>query len=215
MTDATEAPAEEAPAEGASLLGGAKPEAAPSEEPANPESEAKPEGGGEAKPEGETKEGEDAPAELDLSKIEAPEGFEMDEESLKAAEPLFKELGLNQEQAQKLVGFYAERVAAQSEAAAGAMKETTQTWVSSIKDEWGDKYDENVSVAAKAVQFGGDDLRDALNVTGAGNHPAVIKFFHRIGQQLSEDGFEGTKPQASDGDWVKGLYPSMQTQSGG
>ena len=32
-------------------------------------------------------------------------------------------------------------------------------------------------------------LREALNVTGAGNHPAIVKAFVRIGRLLAEDRF--------------------------
>lgn len=223
MSEDVEAP--EAGEEQSSILGGAEGESAKEEpggeEAAKPDDAKAGDHAGDVKAEdkadgeGEDKSGDDEPGELDMSKIEAPEGFEMDEEALKAAEPVFKELGLSQQQAQKLVEFYGERLAAMSETQASAMTETTEKWVSDIKGEWGDKFDENVAIAAKAVEYGGDELREALNLTGAGNHPAVIKFFHQIGRQLSEDGFQGQKPAAAQGDWMKGLYPSMQTTSGG
>ena len=219
MSDDAETPA----TEDASILGGAQGEAdAPEqggEEAQKPADAEAGDAGDGVKAEGDDKpaEGDQGEGELafDVSELQAPDGFEMDEETLKAAEPLFKELGLDKDGAQRLVEFYAERVAAQGESAAAALAETTNGWMETIKSEWGDKFDENVSVAAKAVDLGGDELREALNVTGAGNHPAVIKFFHQIGQQLSEDGFQGSKPQASDADWMDGLYPSMQTPSGG
>lgn len=194
-----------------SLLGGAEAQAPAQEQ-----------GGEEAAPAADAADSADVSeageAELgfDVAELEAPDGFEMDEDTLKAAEPLFKELGLDKEGAQRLVGFYAERVAAMTEANAATLSETTEGWISEIKSEWKDSYDANVAIAAKAVDFGGDELREALNVTGAGNHPAVIKFFHKVGQSLSEDGFDGGKAApAKPDDWVSGLYPSMQTPTGG
>jgi hypothetical protein len=50
--------------------------------------------------------------------------------------------------------------------------------------------------AAKAIErFGGDGLREALNVTRAGNHPAVVRAFIQIGKALGDaEGLSTGKP---------------------
>ena len=42
-------------------------------------------------------------------------------------------------------------------------------------------------VAAVMNKFGNDDVRTLFNVTGLGNHPAMIKLFNAIGQSMSEE----------------------------
>ncbi|HYD04116.1 MAG TPA: hypothetical protein VEC60_00235, partial [Reyranella sp.] len=37
-------------------------------------------------------------------------------------------------------------------------------------------------------------LREALSFTGAGNHPAVVKAFVRLGEMISEDRFQPSRP---------------------
>ena len=44
--------------------------------------------------------------------------------------------------------------------------------------------------AARAIdRLGVPGLREALDLTGAGNHPAIVKAFVRLGQMVSEDRF--------------------------
>lgn len=150
----------------------------------------------------------------DYTDFELPEGVEVDASALDAAKPLFKELGLDQAGAQKLVEFYASKLGEVAGTISAQAEALTAEWQGQIKQDWGAKYDANLSVAAKAVQLGGPELRDALNETGAGNHPAIIKFFHQIGSTISEDRMDGntrTTPAAKDAREVIGsLYPTMQ-----
>lgn len=54
----------------------------------------------------------------------------------------------------------------------------------------GPKLDENLAYAAKAREmFGSDEFTTLMNMTGLGNHPAVVKAFINIGKAISEDGF--------------------------
>lgn len=150
----------------------------------------------------------------DYTDFELPEGVEVDASALDAAKPLFKELGLDQAGAQKLVEFYASKLGEVAGTISAQAEALVAEWQGQIKQDWGAKYDANLSVAAKAVQLGGPELRDALNETGAGNHPAIIKFFHQIGSTISEDRMDGntrTTPAAKDAREVIGsLYPTMQ-----
>lgn len=134
-----------------------------------------------------------------------PEGVELDAKLADALMPEFKDLGLTQAQAQKLVDRYAEARKAEAEAyvatpegAASAaayqyFKEngTPETWVEAAKkdpDIGGVKWDASVADAQRAIRaFGGEDLRQFLNATGAGNHPALIRAFAKAGANISED----------------------------
>jgi hypothetical protein len=46
-------------------------------------------------------------------------------------------------------------------------------------------------------RFGNDEVRAVLDQTGAGSHPALIKFFAEMGRAFGEAPFyEGQKPSA-------------------
>ena len=153
-------------------------------------------------------------AEIDLSAVELPEGFELDTALAEQATPVFKDLGLNQDQAAGLMNLFAEIRTNEMEAATSALTERQSGWRDAIKEEWGGDFDKNVAVASKAVvQFGGDELRSALEETGAGDHPAIIKFFHQVGSKLSEDAMVGETGKANPSSKTpleKRLYTSMK-----
>ena len=127
--------------------------------------------------------------------FKAPEGFEIDKATLESALPVFKELGLGQDQAQKLVDFYATVSQKAADAPFQLWKETQQKWVDEIKadPEIGGKLDQVKATVSKAIDGLGDpklanDFRAAMDYTGAGNNPAFIRAFYKLASKLSEGG---------------------------
>lgn len=122
-----------------------------------------------------------------------PEGVTLDPESLKPATELFTESGLNQEQAQKFIDLAMAREQAAAHRGVQAFVDLQNQWVSEIKadpDIGGDRLKASLASAARAIdRLDVPGLREALNFTGAGNHPAVVKAFVRLGQMISEDRF--------------------------
>ncbi len=122
-----------------------------------------------------------------------PEGVTADAESLKPATELFAETGLSQEQAQKFIDLAMARETAAQHRGAQAFVDLQNQWVSEIKadpDIGGDRLKASLASAARAIdRLAVPGLREALNFTGAGNHPAVVKAFVRLGQMISEDRF--------------------------
>ena len=122
-----------------------------------------------------------------------------------------KELDLSQAAAEKVLNkmapVLAERSAAQIQAA-------QQQWIeSSTKDKefGGEKLQENLSVAKKAMDaFATPELKQLLNESGLGNHPEVIRFMVRAGKAISEDRFvAGTRGASGPGDDpAKRLFPN-------
>lgn len=158
---------------------------------------------------GEKGEGEDKPEVPEKYEFNKPEGFEgeLDDSALEAFEPLAKELGLTQEQADKLVGIHAESVQKAHQAAAEQHSQQMETWNKELRSDpefGGANFDANLKSAQKAVeQFGVEGLKEALEETGMGNHPALVRTFAMIGKQISEDGFvsggkSGGKRSAAD-----------------
>jgi len=120
-----------------------------------------------------------------------PEGIEIDAQALTAAKQLFAADGLSQERAQNYLDLYSTKLKEAAEAPYQLWAETQRDWQQQVKVDreiGGARLAGNLAVAAKAVdRFGGDALRQALNVSGAGNHPDVIRAFIRIGKAISED----------------------------
>ncbi|CAI3798653.1 hypothetical protein GLGCALEP_02140 [Pseudomonas sp. MM221] len=119
-----------------------------------------------------------------------PEGYAMSDQQLAEVSPLFKELGLTQEQADKLVAFDAKRTLAAEQAGLEQRQGLVTGWEKSLREDaafGGANFDANVGVAQKALaQFGTPELSTMLKESGLGSHPEVVRLFHRIGQQLAE-----------------------------
>ena len=115
-----------------------------------------------------------------------PEGMETDNLALEEAVPLFKDLNLPQEQAQKLVDFYASRVGAQAK----EYNKVVDGWKEETLKVLGDDSEEGLSVANKFIdKFGNEKVREVLKETGLGNHPEVVQMFVKAGKTFASDGF--------------------------
>lgn len=142
--------------------------------------------------------------------LQMPEGVELDQEAAAEFIGIAKSLQLSQENAQKLATIAGKIQQKQAEAHAAKL----EAWVEQVKSDkeiGGDKLEENLGVARKAMDaFGSAELKEALNTSGLGNHPAVIKAFFKVGKAISEDGFvRGAAPSANTNDPAKKLFPSM------
>ena len=149
---------------------------------------------------------------IDYDAITVPEGFELDAALMDKAKPIFEEIGIkDQAGVQRLVDFFSEIQGEAAAASASLIQATHTEWLSSIKTEWGADYESNLGIAAKAVgALGGDELKVALNVTGAGNNPAIIKAFQKVGKLISEDQLVAGDKAVSKGNGLKTLYSSMR-----
>lgn len=141
--------------------------------------------------------------------LKMPEGVELDKAAADEFSTIAKELKLDQSAAQKLADVGAKMVQRQAEAHA----QLVESWAEQVKTDpeiGGDKLAENLGVARKALDtFGSPELKDMLNSTGLGNHPAVVKFFHKVGKSISSDGFVTGTPKGGETDPAKKLFPSM------
>jgi hypothetical protein len=139
--------------------------------------------------------------------FKAPEGVTLDPDTIAEASPIFKELGLSQEQAQKLVDFYAARGAKTNESLAKAVEDMRAGWrdevmkdkdigpkLESVKTELGRAKDRMPAAVRTAFD-------EALNLTGLGDHPAIIKGFYEMAKLVNE------------GTHVRGGGPSEEGQN--
>lgn len=185
----TETPAAAAPVE--SLLG-AEETAAPAEAPA------------EDTPAEETEEVGGAPDQYEEFVI--PEGLTATDGQIADASAMFKELGLTQAQAQKLVDFESSRAntnaAEQNSAMQARLEEINNEHIKAVQEDpdmGGVDYKTNVAIANKAIRhFGGDALVQALVDHHMASHPEVVKAFWIIGNAQAEDTVRpGAKPALS------------------
>lgn len=141
--------------------------------------------------------------------LQMPDGVELDKAAADEFTTIAKELKLDQAAAQKLADIAAKQAQRQVE----AHTRLVESWVEQVKadkDIGGDKLDENLGIARKALEtFGTPELRDVLNASGLGNHPEVIKAFVKAGKAISEDKFVAGAPKGSDTDPARKLFPNM------
>lgn len=141
----------------------------------------------------ETKDGKAADAPVQYTDFTFPEGAEIDDATLGEAKTMLGEMRLPQDQAQKLVDFYANKVKAFGEAQGSNWVKLNDKWVSDFKADkeiGGDNVKATVDASKQAIaKFGTPELINALNMTGAGNHPEVIRFFARVGKATGSDTF--------------------------
>lgn len=127
------------------------------------------------------------------------EGVELDAEMLEAADPIFRELNLSNEEAGKFLPLakqYADKIGEtiiNDLVAQGQAKR--KAWLDEAKADpevGGAKWDESLHLAAKgfdAIGFkDGHPFRQALEETGFGNNPHMIFLARKLGELVSEDG---------------------------
>jgi len=138
----------------------------------------------------------------------APEGKQYDSAVLEPFSAAAREAGLTQVAAQTLLDKMAPALADRQSEQVKAVQTQWLEASKSDKDFGGDKLQENLAVAKKAIDaYSTPELKTLLNETGLGNHPEVIRMFFKAGQSLKEDTFvPGGGVPAEPADRAKRLY---------
>ena len=102
-------------------------------------------------------------------------------------------IGLNNEQANALIAFQQKSIQHELDNQGSRLAVGREETETKLKEEWGLQYDKNKRAAERAVQvYGTPELMELLE-TGAGNHPAVVKLFARLGADITEDQAQNTQ----------------------
>lgn len=160
------------------------------------------------------------------AKVGAPEKYELKvgdtalpEDVMAKYEPLFREAGLTNEAAQKLVDARAEELKAQDATAVEKLVAQHTEWLTATKSDaeiGGANLDTSVKHAQSAIaRFGSPELKSFLDLSGAGSHPELVRAFARIGKAMAEDvivtGTTGGKPDTNSFDAkASRMFPSMK-----
>jgi hypothetical protein len=138
----------------------------------------------------------DAPATPDTYTFKpAMEGAEPDKDLVSAATPVFKELGLTQAQADKLVDLYNGMAKKQSDIGLATIKAMGEKWESELKADpyLGpnlSKISEDVGRAKDLIEQARPGFKtrfaNAMNMTMAGSNPAMVEGFWEMAKMVIE-----------------------------
>lgn len=134
----------------------------------------------------------------DAYELTAPEGMALNKEALDAAVPVFRELGLSNEQAQKLMpvaGEFAKKIAdGFNQQIISQVAADRKAWLDTAKADpeiGAGNWDKTLATAAQGLdRLGfpkGSPLRVLLDESGLGNHPDMIRAWARVGKAVGED----------------------------
>lgn len=151
-----------------------------------------------AKPEAEAKAPEPAPP-LTYTDLKFPEGTTINETELKPYTDIFGKHQIPQAAVQELIDLHAKELATQTQRQATLQRET---W-SNLRKGWVDEFVADPDIGGKVREtslaraagvierYGGSaeqqqSLRDTFTLTGAGDHPSVIRLLANVGKALGE-----------------------------
>jgi hypothetical protein len=118
--------------------------------------------------------------------LSMPEGLTPDEKGLGEWKSTFHRLGLTQDQVAGLADMYFGSPTGNPALAHDALRTFGET---ELKKEWGGAFGHNLAIAGRAIKrVGGPEVFQLLEQTGLNNHPAMVKFWHRLGKDYQEDG---------------------------
>lgn len=136
----------------------------------------------------------------DAYDFKAPEGYTVDSKLVDEVTPIFKEMGLNQDQAQKLFDVHTKALIDAAKAPTTAYETMRTDWQAKVKADPdlakatnGDKtgLDAVKLDIGRALNAIGDaalvtEFKSAMDLTGAGDHPAFVKALWKLSQHITE-----------------------------
>lgn len=135
--------------------------------------------------------------------LHVPDGFTLDTEMVDAATPLLQKYKVTNEDAQALADLVTQKVRKEIDGFHERNGELVEEWKKKLAEDpevGGKSLKQNLGVGLKALnRFGDGELVQILQESGLEYHPAVVRFFHKVGLAISEDSYVGNKtPQAKD-----------------
>lgn len=120
--------------------------------------------------------------------FKAPEGATLDSKVMEQFATAARELNLPQDQAQKMIDHMAPIMAERQAEQLAQMRTEWAEQTRTDKEVGGDKLQENMVHAKKALDaFATPELKTLFDESGMGNHPEMVRFMVRAGKAISED----------------------------
>ena len=115
------------------------------------------------------------------------------EDQVKEFRNVAHQIGLNNDQTKALIDFQVKSVDHELQRRSTDLSVAKRDTEDLLKKEWGYDYDKQVRNAERALNVYGDDEIKQLMESDAGNNPAVIKMFARLGQEVTEEMAKNTQ----------------------
>jgi hypothetical protein len=156
-----------------------------------------------------------APEPFALDKVKLPDGMKADDPTLKSFGELMSKDMAPAERGQALLDLYADVTKQAREASTEAWNNVQKDWqTKTLADPiiGGAKWQASQATIAKAIDTLDAPLaaefRQALDVTGAGNHPAVSRALHAWATKLTEGTHVGGNPAKTQQTVKEAFYPN-------
>jgi hypothetical protein len=131
-----------------------------------------------------------------------PDGFEINDEIVAEFDPVFRELGLNNDQANKLMplaGRLIERITSANEDEFTALRADWARRTKADAQIGGANWPETARLVGRALDAAGSprgsEFRQYLDETGLGNHPEMVRIFRYFGTLVDRSAQTPTTPQ--------------------
>lgn len=149
--------------------------------------------------------------------LKMPDGSPLDPEAITRVETYAKANKLSNEEAQQLLEVEHTAVKSFADKQNANMETLKNTWAEESKNDkefGGQAFAQNVELSRRVVdKFGSVQFKAALNDTGLGNHPELIRMLSRIGKAIGEDELVVGRTAAKQEEKVtadKKLYPNQK-----
>lgn len=123
--------------------------------------------------------------------LKLPEGSLLDPKAVDELAAFAKAEKLSKETAQKVLERESALRSSFVEVQQAELVKTQKSWVSDAqkdKEYGGDRFGENAELAKRVFQrYGTEEFGHALEKSGLGNHPELLRFVIRIGKSMAED----------------------------
>jgi hypothetical protein len=141
------------------------------------------------------------PKAYEIPKVKSPEGFPaVAPERIDQFKTLAHKIGLLPHQVKALYAWQHGEAINMHQQGTQAREQSMQQSETALRKEYGKAYDANISGAKGVItKFGGKEVFAALESSGLGNDPHMIKFFVNLSKQFGEDGkvFNGEAQRGS------------------
>lgn len=160
--------------------------------------------------------GDPAPQLLTAEAFKLPDGVEIDQPSMEKFLGIMNDKDMTPAaRGQALLDLQTQMAQAASEAGSQAWTEMQTQWQNDVRNDpeiGGAKLDANLASIGKLIdQYGSDELRAVMDLTGAGNNVHVVKFLANVARQLTEGGpVQSAQPPATQQSLASILYPTME-----
>lgn len=157
-----------------------------------------------------------APAAPTYAEFNLPDGVTADEALMGSFGAFARQQGWSQEEAQQAIDLHLQALDRHSETHRQGWHRQQEEWTSQLKTDreyGGPAFTKNVGVAVRAIErFGTPALKEALDASGLGNHPELVRFCYRVGKAIGEDAYLPSRGEGGQRTAAEVLYPNQSKE---